>query len=73
MGARSNGPIRAALYGSADKTYQTTANARCMSNPMIETKQAVENLTRSWTCPALRGVHRPLGLGILLRHEVDSG
>ncbi len=42
-GARSNGPIRAAIYGEAG-AYQTTANDEIICLPMIETKQAVENL-----------------------------
>ena len=42
-GARSNGPIRAAIYGTAG-SYQATANDEILCIPMIETKQAVENL-----------------------------
>ena len=42
-GARSNGPIRAAIYGEAG-TYQQTANDEIVCLPMIETKQAVEGL-----------------------------
>ncbi|KXS17202.1 HpcH/HpaI aldolase [Gonapodya prolifera JEL478] len=57
MGARSNGPIRAALYGSSDTTYQTTANARCLCIPMIETKQAVDNLAAILDVPGVAGVY----------------
>jgi 4-hydroxy-2-oxoheptanedioate aldolase len=42
LGRRSNGPIRAGLYGSGD--YQSTANDEVLCIPMIETRQAVENL-----------------------------
>ncbi len=42
-GARSNGPIRAGIYGEAG-SYQTTANDDILCLPMIETKQAVDNL-----------------------------
>jgi 4-hydroxy-2-oxoheptanedioate aldolase len=42
-GARSNGPIRAAMYGEATN-YQVTANDETLAIPMIETKQAVENI-----------------------------
>src|ERR1700735_5742452 len=42
-GARSNGPIRAAAYGVAG-SYQKTANDEVLVLPMIETRQAVENV-----------------------------
>ena len=42
-GARSNGPIRAAAYGVAG-SYQKTANDEVLVLPMIETRQAVENI-----------------------------
>ena len=42
-GQRSNGPIRAAMYGVAG-TYQQTANDEIHVIPMIETRQAVENI-----------------------------
>jgi 4-hydroxy-2-oxoheptanedioate aldolase len=42
-GQRSNGPIRAAMYGVAG-TYQQTANDEILVIPMIETRQAVENI-----------------------------
>lgn len=41
-GKRSNGPIRAGIYGSASP-YQTTANDDILCMPMIETQQAVDN------------------------------
>ena len=46
MGARSNGPIRAGIYGvyEAGSGYQATANDDTLCIPMIETQQAVDNL-----------------------------
>ena len=41
-GARSNGPIRAALYAGAD--YQSRANDTIVVFAMIETKEALDNL-----------------------------
>ncbi len=43
MGVRSNGPIRAAMYGAVS-AYQGTANAETLAIPMIETKTAIKNL-----------------------------
>src|SRR5258708_10239723 len=42
-GQRSNGPIRAAMYGVAGD-YQKTANDEILVIPMIQTPTAVENL-----------------------------
>jgi 4-hydroxy-2-oxoheptanedioate aldolase len=56
MGARSNGPIRAAMYGEATG-YQKTANDEIIIMPMIETKQAVENLDAILDVPGLTGVY----------------
>ncbi len=55
-GVRSNGPIRAAMYGEASG-YQTTANDEIIIMPMIETKQAVENLDAILDVPGLTGVY----------------
>ena len=43
QGQRSNGPIRAGAYGGFG-TYQKTANAEILVMPMIETRQALDNL-----------------------------
>jgi len=43
QGSRSNGPIRAGVYGEAG-AYQRTANAHTLCIPMIETCTAVDNL-----------------------------
>ena len=55
-GARSNGPIRAAMYGEATG-YQKTANDEIIIMPMIETKQAVEDLDAILDVPGLTGVY----------------
>ena len=44
-GTRSNGPIRAGMYGTAG-TYQQTANDEIVMLPMMETKTAIENMDR---------------------------
>ncbi|KAJ3330604.1 hypothetical protein HDU93_000302, partial [Gonapodya sp. JEL0774] len=56
-GARSNGPIRAGLYGSADVSYQSTANDATMCIPMIETKEAISNLEAILDVPGVAGVY----------------
>ena len=55
-GARSNGPIRAAMYGEATG-YQKTANDEIIIMPMIETRQAVESLDAILDVPGLTGVY----------------
>src|SRR6202035_181217 len=42
-GTRSNGPIRAGLYGTAG-SYQKTANDEIVLLPMMETKTAIANM-----------------------------
>lgn len=54
LGARSNGPIRAAMYeGGAD--YQKIANDETLLLPMIETREAVEHLDEILSVPGLAG------------------
>ena len=55
-GTRSNGPIRAMMYGSAG-TYQQTANEETLCIPMIETKTAVENLDSILDVKGIAGVY----------------
>jgi 4-hydroxy-2-oxoheptanedioate aldolase len=55
-GARSNGPIRAAIYGEVSG-YQKTANDEIIVLAMIETKQAVENLDAILDVKGLSGVY----------------
>ncbi|GAC1346722.1 MAG: aldolase/citrate lyase family protein [Acetobacteraceae bacterium] len=55
-GARSNGPIRAAIYGTAG-TYQQTANDEILCMPMIETQQAIDNLGAILDVPGIDAVY----------------
>ena len=64
MGTRSNGPIRAGMYGEAT-SYQSTANTETLCIPMIETKTAIENLVEILDVPGIAGVYiGPSDLGI---------
>ena len=56
MGARSNGPIRAAMYGEASN-YQSTANDETLAIAMIETQHAVEHLDEILDVKGLAGVY----------------
>jgi 4-hydroxy-2-oxoheptanedioate aldolase len=56
MGSRSNGPIRAAMYGEAT-SYQATANDEILCIPMIETKTAIKNLEAILDVPGVAGVY----------------
>ena len=65
-GQRSNGPTRAALYGPSTG-YQKTANAETLRIPMIETRQAVENLDAILSVPGVDAVYiGPSDLGFSL-------
>jgi 4-hydroxy-2-oxoheptanedioate aldolase len=55
-GARSNGPIRAAMYGEAT-SYQSTANDETLCIPMIETKQAIENIEEILSVDGIAGIY----------------
>jgi 4-hydroxy-2-oxoheptanedioate aldolase len=55
-GTRSNGPIRAGLYGSASG-YQSTANEETLCIPMMETKTAVENMESILDVDGIAGVY----------------
>jgi 4-hydroxy-2-oxoheptanedioate aldolase len=55
-GTRSNGPIRAGLYGEPG-IYQTTANQETLCLPMIETRTAVENLEAILDVEGIAGVY----------------
>jgi 4-hydroxy-2-oxoheptanedioate aldolase len=64
MGARSNGPFRAGMYGEAT-SYQSTANTETLCIPMIETKQAIKNLEAILDVEGVAGVYvGPSDLGI---------
>jgi 4-hydroxy-2-oxoheptanedioate aldolase len=56
LGTRSNGPIRAGLYGSAGN-YQTVANDETLCIPMLETRTAVENMESILDVEGIAGVY----------------
>ena len=55
-GARSNGPIRAGLYGTST-TYQQTANDEVLVIAMTETAEAIDNIDAIASTPGLSGVY----------------
>ena len=55
-GKRSNGPIRAAIYGQAS-SYQATANDEILVMPMIETEEAISNLDAILDVPGIDAVY----------------
>ena len=55
-GTRSNGPIRAGLYGEAGN-YQKTANDEIILMPMIETKTAIGNLDAILEVPGIDAIY----------------
>ena len=55
-GKRSNGPIRAGIYG-ASTGYQSTANDEILCMPMIETQEAIDNLDAILDVPGIDAVY----------------
>jgi 4-hydroxy-2-oxoheptanedioate aldolase len=55
-GSRSNGPVRAGIYG-ASTGYQKTANEEILCIPMIETKEAVDNMKAILDVPGVDAVY----------------
>ncbi len=55
-GQRSNGPIRASMYGVASD-YQKTANDEILVIPMIETRQAVEGIDAILDVPGIDAIY----------------
>ena len=55
-GDRSNGPIRAGIYG-VSTGYQKTANEEVICLPMMETAQAVANMEAILDVPGVDGVY----------------
>ena len=55
-GKRSNGPIRAGIYG-VSTSYQSTANQEVLCIPMIETQEAVDNLDAILDVPGIDAVY----------------
>ena len=73
LGARSNGPFRAGMYGEAT-SYQSTANTETLCIPMIETKQAVKNIEAILDVEGIAGVYvgpSDLGLSYGLPPKLD--
>src|SRR5271156_4762544 len=65
-GKRSNGPIRAAMYGEAS-AYQTIANDEILVMPMIETQEAIDNIDAILDVPGISGIYiGPSDLGFSL-------
>ncbi len=65
-GARSNGPIRAAPYGVMS-SYQSTANQETLCIPMIETREALDNLEAILDVPGIDAIYvGPSDLGFSL-------
>ena len=56
QGRRSNGPIRAGIYGQST-AYQMTANEEILCIPMIETEQAVNDLEHILDVPGIDAVY----------------
>ena len=70
-GVRSNGPIRAGMYGSAG-TYQQTANDEIVLLPMMETRTAVENMEAILDVEGIDGVYiGPSDLGPTAAKEIE--
>jgi 4-hydroxy-2-oxoheptanedioate aldolase len=66
MGKRSNGPIRAAMYGEAS-SYQATANNEILIIPMIETQAGIDNIEEILTVPGISGIYiGPSDMGLSL-------
>ncbi|HXT79750.1 MAG TPA: aldolase/citrate lyase family protein [Acetobacteraceae bacterium] len=66
MGKRSNGPIRAAMYGEAS-SYQKTANDEVLVIPMIETQQGIDNIDEILSVPGISGIYiGPSDMGLSL-------
>ncbi len=75
QGARSFGPIRAALYGGPG--YAAEANDEIACIAMIETREGLENLESIVTTPGLGGVYigpndLALALGLPPRGDTDN-
>src|SRR3954453_16784039 len=66
MGKRSNGPIRAAMYGEAS-SYQATANDEILVIPMIETQAGIDNIDEILSVPGISGIYiGPSDMGLAL-------
>lgn len=74
QGSRSNGPVRAGGYGEPGCAYQSFANEELLILPMIETREAVENLQEILDVPGVSGVYvgpSDMGLSFGLSPTLD--
>ena len=55
-GTRSNGPVRAALYGEVSG-YQRTANEETLCIPMLETRTAIANMEEILDVDGIAGIY----------------
>ncbi|KRP99760.1 2,4-dihydroxyhept-2-ene-1,7-dioic acid aldolase [Bradyrhizobium pachyrhizi] len=72
-GARSNGPVRTGMYGTAG-SYQKAANDAIVLLPMMETKMAVENMEAILDVEGIDGVYigpSDLGFSYGLEPKLD--
>ncbi len=68
-GKRSNGPIRAGVYG-VSTSYQKIANDEVLVIPMIETQEAIDNIDAILDVPGISGIYiGPSDLGFSLGME----
>jgi 4-hydroxy-2-oxoheptanedioate aldolase len=66
LGKRSNGPIRAAMYGEAS-SYQATANTEILVITMIETQAGIDNIDEILSVPGISGIYiGPSDMGLAL-------
>ena len=66
VGKRSNGPIRAAMYGEASN-YQKTANDEIEVIAMIETQEGIDNIDEILSVPGITGIYiGPSDMGLSL-------
>ena len=73
LGSRSNGPIRAGMYGEAT-SYQSVANDETLCIPMIETKSAIKNIEAILDVEGVAGIYvgpSDLGLSYGLAPKLD--
>jgi 4-hydroxy-2-oxoheptanedioate aldolase len=57
LGTRSFGPIRAGIYGQAGPGFTERANAEVLVMPMIETREAIDNLEAILDVPGIDAVY----------------
>jgi 4-hydroxy-2-oxoheptanedioate aldolase len=73
QGTRSNGAIRAGIYGEGG-AYVKTANEEVLCIPMIETQEALDNLEAILDVPGINGIYigpSDLGFSLGLEPKLD--